>query len=66
MNNLVLLLLNRQVVVQSHVSKVYERLLAVSGLDSRPDHKPCLMLLEMAAGPVLVRDWKLIAFDGRL
>lgn len=62
MDNLVLTLLNRQVTVESFSLKVHGRLVEVSESHNRPDHKPCVLLLDTPAGWCIIRDWCIIIF----
>ena len=64
MSNLVRALVNRQITVQSNGLKISGRLLHVSDSSRRPDHKPCVLVLQTLQGFCLVRDWTLIAFSG--
>ena len=64
-NNLVELLLNREVIVESSGLKIRGRLLAVSESRGGRDHKPCVLVLETPKVQCLVRDWSKIVFEGR-
>ena len=65
MSWLVLSLVNRQVTVESSGLKVRGRLVAVSDSQNGRDHKPCVLVLQTPLGLCLLRDWTVIAFDGR-
>jgi len=58
---------NREVVIKtSEGLKVSGKLVAIQESQSRPDHKPCMLVLQTSHGLCLVRDWTLIAFSGEL
>jgi hypothetical protein len=58
-------LVNREVVVESHGVRVRGRLVGFSESQSRPDHRPFVVVLQTAQGMCLMRDWNTISFDGR-
>jgi len=55
-------------VVEIHVDgfKIIGRLYAVSESQRYPVHVPGALILETVGGLVIVRDWNLIVFSGRL
>lgn len=55
-------------VIEIHVDdfKVIGRLYAVSESQRYPVHLPGVLILETVGGLVIVRDWDLIVFSGRL
>jgi len=65
MSNLVWALVNRQITVQSNGLKISGLLFHISDSSSRPDHKPCVLVLQTPTGWCIIRDWTLIAFNGR-
>jgi len=58
-------LVGRVVLVEVGGLKVRGRLLVVSESQRRPIHLPGVLVLETASGFCIVREWAVIAFDGR-
>ena len=59
--------INREAVVNaSEGLKVSGKIIAIQESQTRPDHKPCMLVLQISQGLCLVRDWTLIIFGGEL
>lgn len=60
-------LMNRTVIIKtSDGSQIKGEIIDFSEPQKGPNHKLGLLLLKTVWGMVLIRDWILIAFDGRL